>query len=351
MLAELPLLNESAPLPAITPAQGEFQPATSLQSFLRPWQRAGGDAIKLETGGVTSHSQRQAELFDAGLLLKASIVAKLMEIGAYDLAEPLARCHTEQGFAQCVACTRVKPFWNRCDLLVCPTCQPRLAAERYESIQWWTEQVPQPKHIVLTMRNADQITFRWIRWAKSALARLRRSKLARNWRGGLWTLEVTNEGRGWHLHFHLLVDVSWVDPGELARKWGQLIGQDYAIVKVKDARPAQYRRDAAKYVCKGTELASWSGPDIVSFLNALHGNRTFGVFGSLYGKRTQWREWLDTLISCRQRCDCGANHWKVYSAEEWEAHCILHQTIDHKPIPPPAHTINPQRDFLVALAR
>lgn len=322
--------------------QGEFEPVTTLENFLRPWQRPGASfwaeseampdetpgalkpaapalPIKLETRGVTQQSHQQ-QLLNPTLIHKASIVAKLREVGALDIAEPLDKCHSFQGFAQCNGCRKVRSFWNRCDRFYCPTCAPRLSHERAESIRWWATSVMQPKHVVLTVRNTALITFLYVKWFKACLTKLRRSKLARGWRGGLWSLEVTNEGRGWHLHAHLLVDVAWIDVAALARKWGELVGQDYAIVNAKDARQKDYLKEVCKYAVKGSQLATWSGMDIAAFVNAFTGNRTFGVFGTLYGKRTQWREWLKSLVHDKGACECGCNDWAIFSEAEWDWH-------------------------------
>jgi hypothetical protein len=313
-----------------------------------PWQRGTvADSIQLEQRGVTSH-EIQAELLDLSLIQKASIIAKLLEIGADDVAEPLQRCHTYQGFAQCTGCKAVKPFWNRCENFYCPTCAPTLSAERKTSIDWWAREISQPKHITLTARNTALITWQRVKSFKAALTKLRRRAFAKNWKGGCWSLEVTNEGRGWHLHAHLLVNVHWVDIGELCRTWGELVGQDYAICSVKDARGDSYLKQVCKYVVKGSDIAKWSPMDIVAFVNAFQGQRTFGVFGQLYGKRTQYREWLDTLTTSRRTCKCGCDKWQVFDAEQWKAH-LHHLAIitGTASIPPPTRTTpSPQFELI-----
>jgi hypothetical protein len=337
---------------ATTEAQGEFEPITELSALVpAPLRWFEPEQVSLETTGVTSQLL-QAELIATQLIFKASICAKLKEIGAMDIAEPLLDCHTQQGYAQCNGCRKVKPFWNHCDNFYCPVCQPHLARERADSIEWWTKLVEQPKHIVLTARNTDAITFNRVRWFKSCLAKLRRSKLARGWRGGMWSLEVTNEGKGWHLHAHLLVDASWVDGAALSIKWGELVGQEFAIVWVADARKKNYLRELTKYAVKGSQLASWSGLDIAHFVNAFKGNRTFGVFGSLYGKRTQWREWIKSIASDRRKCDCGCSNWSFYSETEWAIHERRQAALSGKlGNPPPRRTSQlHQVEFLQPLA-
>lgn len=310
-----------APEPAKpTLAQGELTPVTELSPFLHPWQRADvASLVKLETTGVTPQ-RNDGELWNPTLIHKASIVAKLKDAGFDDLAKPLETCHTNRAWAECSGCGKVRMFWNRCENFYCPTCSPTLARERAQSIEWWTKEILQPKHIVLTARNTTTIDFQYVKWLKCCLTKLRRSRLCSNWRGGLWSMEVTNEGKGWHVHFHLLVDVPWVDIAEVAKKWGNLVGQDYAIVHVKDARRTEYLKEVCKYAVKGSQLASWSGADIALFVNAFQGQRTFGVFGSLYGKRTQWAEWIKKTCGEKRKCECGCERFEVYTDDQWRMH-------------------------------
>lgn len=321
-----------------SPEQGEFSPITSLAGLLKPWQRPGEifwqaeevelqakpatdpkqipfRSVSLDTTGVTSQFPI-AEFWPRQQHYRESIVAKLREAGAPGLAEPLAACHSRKGFAVCTGCYKSTAFWNRCDLFYCPTCQPRLAHERAKAIQWWAAEVTQPKHLVLTARNTNQISPEYVRWFKSCITKLRRSKLADKWRGGLWSLEVTNEGRGWHLHAHLLVDTAWIDLKALAIKWGNLVGQDYAIVYGSDARQTDYLKEVCKYSVKGSQLAAWSPTDVVAFVRAFTGQRSFGVFGSLFGRRKDYRAWLDSILATARICECGSKHFRVMDSNE-----------------------------------
>jgi hypothetical protein len=193
-----------------------------------------------------------------------------------------------------------------------------LTRRRLRNLGEITKGIRQPKHVVLTARNSATLTRDRVSAFKAALARLRRSKLAAKWRGGLYSLEVTNEGRGWHLHAHLLVDADWIDKRALAVKWGELVGQDFAIVCVKDARGQDYLRELVKYAAKGSDLASWNGDDVAAFVSAFQGVRSFGVFGTLYKQRAEWRAAIAELESVPERCPCGATFFRVLHPDEAE---------------------------------
>ncbi len=277
------------PVPLHAPAQSEFTPLTDLQSFVPVWLRdAQPDSVLLETRGTTSHL-KQPELWAKNLIYKESLIAKLMEIGCDDLAAPLKECHTYQGIAQCGGCLQVKSFWNRCEVFYCPVCQPTLSRDRVQSIGWWVQEIDQPKHVVLTVRNSAHLTQTYVKWFKSCLTKLRRRKICRNWIGGLYNLETTLEDKGWHVHAHLLVNAKWIDKPELARTWAEIVGQDFAIVGVYDAR---------------------------------------------YGLRTKYRDWIKSLARERRKCDCGCDDWRIYSESEWTWRQMMLEP-STKAIPPP----------------
>lgn len=133
-------------------------------------------------------------------------------------------------------------------------------------------------------------------------------------------MEVTNEGRGWHVHFHILIDAPWLCMPEVSETWGRLNGQDFAIVKIKDCRGAEYLAEVTKYAVKGSELSKWSGDEIATFIESFDGVRFFGVFGTLYGKRTEWKAWIESLTEIKPVCSCGCDTWRLLSPEEllWE---------------------------------
>jgi hypothetical protein len=98
------------------------------------------------------------------------------------------------------------------------------------------------------------------------------------------------------------------------------MGQDYAIVAVKDARDQDYLREICKYVCKGSDLAAWSGPDIASFIDSFTGVRTFSTFGTMFRRCKAVKALLADLSSSGPECPkCSSTHLRYLSSneEEW----------------------------------
>ena len=288
------------------------------ESECQVWEASESAPIQLERRGVSSHAHKsgsrsthvpwQEEFWKRQTVFKVSVAAKLREIGQDAIAMTLDKCHTEWTVQICNDCTKTRRFPNRCDLSFCPECQPRLAGERKKAVEWWTKLIKQPKHIVLTLKNTRNITTGHVTELKRWFSRLRRRKFARTWRGGFWSIEVTNEGAGWHLHLHALVDAVWIDAGELARQWADVTGQIGRIVKVRDAREKNYLAEVTKYAVKGSQLAQWAPLDIEQFILAFGRQKTFGVFGDLFAARTRFADWIADLQTRKPKCECGSSN-------------------------------------------
>lgn len=280
-------------------------------------------SIQLENRGTKSHDEtpknEQTEFWKSATVHKESLVSKLLEAGLASEAEVLGNCGRWQSVAECRGCGTAKRFSNRCDRMYCPTCAPKLAADRRRSVEWWAAQIKQPKHVVLTTRNTRQLSAADVAEFKASLTRLRRSAFARHWRGGMWSLEITNEGRGWHLHAHLLVDADWIDAPKLAIQWEKSTRGAGCIVKVLDCRERGYLQEVTKYTVKGSEIAAWSPYEVRAFVLAFAETRTFGVFGSLFGIRAQFTAEIADLVLARNTCQCGCARWKIMDARLWEA--------------------------------
>lgn len=300
--------------------------------------------LKLEVRGITSQkpeatsperkTNRTPNFWAQSVIHRNCVAAKLREAGADKIASKLEDCHAHTTIAICTNCSKVRTFANRCDLFYCPQCASRLQKERAEQVAWWAAEVRQPKHVVLTVRNFQNLTPEVVDWFRDCWSKLRRSKFASNWRGGFYRFEITNEGKGWHLHLHALVDALWIDQFRLKEQWRKNTDGAGYIVKVKDARGTDYLHEVTKYVVKGHQLAAWKPQQILEFVTAFTGKRTFGVFGSLYGKRTEFAEWIADLKSAKPACECGSDAHVFYDETEWEIHKLdLRPTIRPKPAP------------------
>jgi hypothetical protein len=210
-------------------------------------------------------------------------------------------------------------------------------------VEWWTKTVKQPKHVVLTIHNLPDLTPSHLTHFKKMFSRLRRRKFAANWIGGFYRIELSNEGRGWHLHLHALIEAKWIDKQTLSDNWKSITNGLGYIVDVKDCRGESYLREVTKYVVKGSQLAKWSGPDIATFVVAFANQRTFGVFGKLYGMRTNFAAFVESIRESKSQCPCGASCMRYWRELDWLARLkpAVRQHQAHAPPPP-----QPQSDLI-----
>ena len=141
-------------------------------------------------------------------------------------------------------------------------------------------------------------------------------------------MECTNESRGWHLHFHLLVDADFIPVKELAKAWAKFSGDGSHIVYIKDVRDKSYRQEVCKYAVKGSELAGWSVENVCSFVRVFEKQRTFGVFGSFFKLRAQWKQEIQELRDQGHLCKCGCTDFVYMDKQDMEFRAIQKQAID-----------------------
>ncbi len=288
---------------------------------------------QLDTEGVTSHARRQ-RLEQQRNAERRSILQTLLKGGFGDLADGLPPCRDNLTHRRCNSCGQHSTFWDHCDLLWCPNCQRRLAARRRESVEFWALQIRWPMHLVLTVRNRAHLNVDWIAHLKRQLTKLRRSKVFRGVKGGLWSLEMTNESKGWHVHFHLLLDCQWLDMEAVSQRWASLTDQDMVICRAKRCHNREYLKEVCKYAVKGSTMAHWPATEIAQFIVVMHSNRTFGTFGSLHKARSEWTEYQKAHATACGECDCGSSDFSYYNEQEWEVWEIEHELTNLPPPPP-----------------
>lgn len=214
----------------------------------------------------------------------------------------------------CTGCRTVEKLGWRCNIKWCPRCQWRLAEARKAIVTEYASRITQPKHVVLTQRNFPVLTRRKIREHQRALAALRRRTSFAQVKGGCCSVEVTNESRGWHLHSHWLVDARWIDHKALAEDWADLVGQEFAIVRVYDARDRSYVQELCKYVVEGSEAARWKPDELNEFVRAVRGCRFFFSFGALAKLAPEIRRYLEAQKEPAAVCQCGCSRFSFRDA-------------------------------------
>jgi Replication protein len=233
------------------------------------------------------------------------------------------RCGNEDFFRTCRECHTVEKLKYRCNIKWCPRCQWKITDTRKKVLKIWATKIQQPKHLVLTQKNFPILTRRRLRLHTLALAKIRRKKCFDDVRGGCVSIEITNEGKNWHLHSHWLLDARWLDMAKVSRAWGKLVGQSFAIVKVKDCRNTEYLQEVSKYVVEGSELAKWPANQINEFVRAVKGLRFFFSFGSLLKMAPSIRAELLSQKPPLKACECGCSDFIYEDATDHEVRQIM----------------------------
>lgn len=131
-------------------------------------------------------------------------------------------------------------------------------------------------------------------------------------------MEVTKESKGWHLHLHILLDARFIPIERLAIEWGHLLDQQFGIVKIIDCREKSYAHEVCKYVVSGSEIAKWSGEEILELVTAARGIRFFAPFGSLWKLGKKIKAELAASRPDATPCECGCSDFR-YDTEESDA--------------------------------
>lgn len=290
----------------------------------------------LDLTGVTSHrpkSDLERERWDAGMQMSAL----LGHGGESELSRKLADCHQYRTVARCKGCCKTVAFWNRCDVFWCPQCSPRLSKKRLDGLMFFVERMHQTKHLVLTLKNVPVLTKEYLSWARACLGRFRRRKLFRSAKSGLWAMEITNEGNGWHVHFHLVVDCAWLPVREVSAVWADVCGDGSRVVWIEDATrgglKANLPRYVTKYCGKGFRPESWTSEQLCEFARAVADGRTFGVFGELLGARKEWQDWLRSFRESRRKCECGCSEKEYMSEPMWDWKSMMREGRGERPPP------------------
>jgi len=139
--------------------------------------------------------------------------------GYFSQAKNLVECQTKWVYYECEGCGAVGRAKNHCGLRICPTCaermKKRLLAKYYKGLRKLPKFYKRRLRLVtLTIENVPDLKmpdFDAVSFIKQAFYRLRKRPCLRDKiYGGLYGLETTNKGKGWHLHIHALLSSRYI---------------------------------------------------------------------------------------------------------------------------------------------
>ncbi len=152
---------------------------------------------------------------------RLSLVSIFEQNGYPKQAERLIECGTEYVYYECQTsdCRSIGWSKNHCGMRVCLECAGRMKGKLLAKYQ---KAIPKLKEcykrklrlVTLTLKNVPELQapdFNAISQIKEAFYRLRKRPLLRKKiYGGVYGVEATNKGKGWHVHIHALISSEFI---------------------------------------------------------------------------------------------------------------------------------------------
>lgn len=239
---------------------------------------------------------------------KKRIAAVLESAGRGKEATSVLGCGQQFRVNKAQCCGDTIAFPVSCNHKLCPVCMRRRSAGLSKRVRDSLSKMSRPKHIVLTVKNVKHIDKAYFSWLRKCFTKLRHRKLFNGVCGGVYTIETTynSEAKTWHVHLHILADVSWIPQKELSSAWesitGSLVVYITAVGYHEGQTPEKAVKEIAKYIVKPDDFLD--DPLLVDeYLAAVENMRLFQAFGDLLGAGSEKEgfKWPD--------CWCGGNRW------------------------------------------
>lgn len=254
---------------------------------------------------------------------RKALAERLDREEAYDLSAKLWDCGLPASIT-CTNCGGHHSVETRCKRRWCPSCARAISVQRIQRYERRLQNLQWPLWLTLTIKNRHDLSV--VDDLKAAWKQFRRRKLFTDrTKGGLWSLEVTERGRGWHPHLHAMLDCEWLahdtpppargdSPAHIAEKityakaelasvWGECIGQEIGIALAVRKSGFEAVRELLKYCVKGSDLLETTLP-IADLIRMIDSGRTISTFGSLRnGKLPPEPDDDRPALACS---DCGA---------------------------------------------
>jgi hypothetical protein len=152
-------------------------------------------------------------------LKRLSIVSVFEQRGYFRQSDLLNECQTRMIYYECTECGSIGWSLNHCGMRVCPDCAGRMKMKLLAKYEKGISRLKdfyksRLKLVTLTLKNVSDLRgpdFNAISQIKEAFYRLRKRRvLKRKIYGGVYGVEATNNGKGWHVHIHALISSEFI---------------------------------------------------------------------------------------------------------------------------------------------
>ena len=245
-------------------------------------------------------AERSARIRALAVAQRIALARRLRQEDAPELAAKLEACGLPTSIT-CTNCGGQHGVETRCKRRWCPTCSRKLSFDRVVKYDRRLQHLQWPLWATFTIRNDDSADV--VDRLKAGWKAFRRKKIfTEHTVGGLWALEVTERGNGWHPHIHAMLDCKWLASNtppphhldtpqivaekmtyakaELDEEWGACVGQDWASTFIARKKGGDAVRELLKYAVKGSDLLESTLP-IAPLIHMIDAGRTISTFGTL----------------------------------------------------------------------
>ena len=241
---------------------------------------------------------------------KLQIIQRLNDEGREDLSQPLVGCG-ETFELTCCSCGALSEATVRCKKRWCPVCIRGLTAKKAARYRAGADEMKWPLMTTFTVKNYSDAKTDFFREIKTGFKKLRKQAWFRGCvTGGVFAIEVTNTGKGWHPHGHGIFDSRWFgismdapaphlspeakkkhytrNAAEVSAQWALVMGRAGNVhTRRVWTREGQGKGDAVTEAMKYSitpETLIESPDDIAPVIDMMLGQRLCVAFGSMFGR-------------------------------------------------------------------
>ncbi|MDP2366520.1 MAG: hypothetical protein Q8M94_22425, partial [Ignavibacteria bacterium] len=197
----------------------------------------------------------------------------------------------------CSKCGYSYEVMLRCGDRTCPDCRYK---DYYRLLRAYLPLVQQKNNLrFLTftlMRYPDPLSRERILFLRKCWIKLTHlKKYQKSIKGGLYSIEAKNKGKGWNIHIHILVEGFYLNQKELSEDWLHLTGDSYIVFIEKCWSSGGALKYLLKYLSKSPEVFGYYEEYNLAFA----GLRLVSSFGTWYKAIIKQKE----PFKC-PNCDC-----------------------------------------------
>jgi hypothetical protein len=322
----------------------DFFPSAATAAALPP--TAGGTQLDTEeTSGKLGKSFTYRDFLASGVkgdILRAETIYWMWDnLESANRHGQLLQCRSHAHFMIHKTSKEIRVASSACGLRWCPLC---IRTRRYiitQSVKGWLKKREKPKFLTFTMKHRTAPLAVQIDNLYKYFRAIRKHKAFKNSiKGGIWFFQVkrSKDDLHWHPHIHCLCEGKFVHHAELVKAW-ETITHGSKVVDVRAVKDIEKSAEyVARYAAAPCRLLNYDTDKALECVQALHGRRICGTFGTAKGVSLRpkacedvedWQE-LDSFFNIQNNVDNSEIAKGIYRA--W----ITNKPYDGElPAPPP----------------